>query len=116
VRSHAAPAVELHKGMKPGEVRALLGEPAHIKPVRFSGGEAETWVYERGSESEVRQAVTGTQEVPYFDPFLNQIRMIPEPVYSQETITVVEELHVVWHHGELFEWRTEYRTERAYMQ
>jgi len=107
--------VALRKGMKPEEVRQALGNPARIQPLEVPVGKAEKWIYVRGRKTETRQVVTGSKDVPYFDPFTNQTRMIPEPVYADEATIITEELVLFWHDGALLEWKTEYRTNRSYI-
>jgi hypothetical protein len=109
----AMPRVELRKGMVAEEVRLALGNPLRIQPVEVAKGKAETWIYELDRKSEVRQVVAGSRDVPYFDPFLNETRMIPEPVYAYETTTITAELHLSWENGELIAWRTESRSDRS---
>jgi hypothetical protein len=110
----AGAPLELHNGMNPGEVRQALGNPELVQQMGAAKGNAEKWIYTRGRKTEVRQVVAGTKDVPYFDPMLNEMRMIPEPVYADEATTITEELHLFWREGELVEWKTTYRSDRSY--
>jgi hypothetical protein len=107
---------ELHKGMKPEEVRQALGNPVRVQPLKVPEGKAERWIYTRGKKTETRRVATGTMDLPYVDPITGQTRMIPEPVYSDEATTITEELHLFWHNGELVDWKIEYRSDRSYTQ
>ena len=73
--------VMLQKGMLPADVRALLGEPKSIQPFRQSETQNEVWTYLRTVTSTTTTEATRTRQVPYFDPFLNAVRMIDEPDY-----------------------------------
>jgi hypothetical protein len=94
----------LQKGMKPDEVRALLGEPRDVSQRTGSAGPEETWSYRRRLREYTNQKVTGTSEFPYVDPITGQTRMILEPIYTLYTVTEYEELTLQWRNGELVEW------------
>lgn len=106
--------VMLQKGMLPGDVRALLGEPKSVQPFRPSETQNEVWTYVRTVTSTTTTEATRTRQVPYFDPFLNAIRMIDEPDYQPLTIDVTETLSLLFIDGQLAEWKTRRDTERDY--
>ena len=96
------------------QVRQALGNPADIVPLKTPSGEVEKWIYRRRVDEQVDQKPTGTQDVPYVDPFTGQMRTIQEPTYSLVTTTVTEVVYVFWSDGELVNWNTVYRGDRAY--
>lgn len=102
--------------MSQEEVRALLGEPAQIRPLQSPAGNAERWIYRRPREQAVNLQQTSTQAVPYVDPITGEMRTISEPVYSQVTTTVIEETHLLWIKGELEMWQTVHRGDHDYQQ
>jgi hypothetical protein len=106
-------AANLRKGMTQEQVREMLGNPAQIRPVRGAEGTSERWVYERRVSQVVDQQATGSQDVPYIDPFTGEMRMIQEPTYSQVTKTITEELHLLWRNGGLESWTTLHRSKQS---
>jgi hypothetical protein len=107
------PTRALRKGMTPAAVRAVMGEPVEVVPLPAPEGTSERWLYRQLPRNVVEQKVTGTQEIPYVDPITGQQRMIPEPVYSNVTTTIVEEIHLLWFNGELISWTTQRKENRS---
>lgn len=93
--STSDPFTMLHKGMSAEQVRALVGEPRTIKPGESADMKVELWTYTRKIWTTTTTEATRTREVPYFDPFINAIRMVPEPDYQPLTIDVVERITLV---------------------
>jgi hypothetical protein len=113
------PFLALRRGMKPEEVKTLVGEPLAVRsrepgPAGAAAPPAETWTYQRKVSEIVQQVATSTKDVPYFDPFLNTIRMIKEPVYQNETVTVLDTIELLMIDGLLREWKITRRTERKF--
>lgn len=98
----------LKQGMSPDEVVALLGEPKERKPFQSAQAKsAELWIYFGNVvRVEERQAQTGTRDVPYVEPISGVQRTIQEPVYSVETITIVQTLYLALLDGKLVEWKS----------
>ena len=103
----------LQTGMTRGEVRMLLGEPSGTRPSRTSTAEADVWVY-RHEERVVRQKATDLEAIPFVDPISGVMGSIQEPVYSQETTTLVHVLFVHWNGDALESWRTDASQSRFY--
>jgi hypothetical protein len=106
----------LRQGMAPGEVRMMLGEPGDVRKTTSASGSGgiETWVYERKRRSGSTMAPTGTIDVPYVDPFTGQMRNVPEPSYTQVVAMEVEEFHLHWNGGALYQWQRFVRSEVDY--
>jgi hypothetical protein len=100
--------------MTPAEVRAVWGEPAEVTPVASPDGSSERWLYRQPPRNVVEQKVTGTREVQYVDPITGAERMIPEPVYSNVTTTIVEEIHLLWFNGKLIKWTRQRHENRSF--
>ena len=106
------PWLSLAKGTTAEQVRADLGTPVEVRPLRSPG--AEVWIYRRTAAVDVNLVPTKTEDVPYFDPITGQQRTIQNPVYSQETRTVEEELQLLLYEGKLVNWKRGFRDERSY--
>lgn len=112
------PFTALQKNLTANQVKALIGEPLKIKPFKVPGLEpeglaSEIWVYHRKVAETTGQVALTTKDVPYFDPFTQITRMIKEPVYSTETVTVIEVFELLMIQQQLVEWKTHRETERA---
>jgi len=112
------PFTELQKNLTATQVLALVGKPSEINPFKIPGLEAkglasEIWIYHRTVAQTNQQVALTTKDVPYFDPFIQQIRMIKESVYSTETITVIEVFELLMIEGQLIEWKSHRETKRA---
>ena len=115
-KSDAKPAKKLRRGMKPAEVRAMLGEPTEVNPHTGSDRAEETWFYRRQVGEHTGQKVTGTQELPYVDPMTGDARTMMEPVYTTYTAKVIEELTLYWKNGELVDWKARRREVESFNQ
>jgi hypothetical protein len=102
----------LAKGTTAEQVRAALGTPVEVRPMQAPG--AEVWIYRRTAAMDIGLVPARMEEIPIFDPTSGQPRMVPNPVYSQETRTVEEELQLLLFEGRLVTWKRAFRTERSY--
>jgi hypothetical protein len=96
------------------QVRALLGQPAVVRPRVSPQGPAEVWIYRRAVSEGVDLVATGTQEIPATNPLTGQQTTVLEPVYSQESRTVEKELQLLLFDGRLVTWKRADRTKREY--
>lgn len=110
----ADPSQSLKKGMTRAEVRQLLGEPADTRPVAAGEGKAEVWVYRTIVDSRVNMVPTSMREIPYVDPITGVMKTIQEPVYSQEQVSLTEELQLLWYDEWLVEWKRVRKGDRAF--
>lgn len=93
------------KGMTADEVLRRLGEPAEKRPMTTPAGQAEVWVYRRKVGTVRRQTATDIEEIPYVDIATGQVRTVPQPKYSMETIDVEEDTSLLIFDGKLIEWK-----------
>ena len=96
------------------QVRALLGAPAEVRPMKSSQGPAEIWIYRRTIPGGTSLVATRTFERPATNPLTGQQTTVLEPDYSQETRTVKQELQLLMYAGKLVTWKSGNRTERSY--
>ena len=96
------------------QVRALLGQPVVVRPMNSAQGSAEVWIYRRAVSGGVDLVATGTQEIPATNPLTGQQTTVLEPVYSQESRTVEQELQLLMYDGKLVSWKRADRTKRDY--
>ena len=96
------------------QVRALLGQPAVVRPMASPQGSAEVWIYRRAISAGVNLVATQTQEIPATNPLTGQQTTMPEPVYSQESRTVEQELQLLMYDGKLVRWKRADHTKRDY--
>lgn len=104
VSDSSNPVRVLRKGLSADEVKSLLGDPKQIKPYVAEGITSEIWVYERIVPGPTRQVPTGTREVPFIDPISGTMRMLQEPIYENEVISIVETTQLLMFAGRLAEW------------
>ena len=99
----------LEVGMSTDEIMTRLGDPREIHPAAPEGDQPETWIYSHPRTVQRAPRYLGAREVivsatPGEEPVL-----VSESVYSDGQELVVEELHLLWSHGQLLEWRRETR-------
>jgi hypothetical protein len=56
----------LTKGMTADAIKALIGRPREIKPMKAPAGKAEVWIYRRVTKELTRQTAASMQTVPAF--------------------------------------------------
>jgi outer membrane protein assembly factor BamE (lipoprotein component of BamABCDE complex) len=90
----AGPESALKRGMTPEEVKAIMGEPAEIKPMKSPAGAAEIWVYLRRSQGRTQQIMVGTKSTPMMTTNSNgdlvTTQTIEEPILRQQ-IEIIDE-------------------------
>lgn len=87
--------------MSSQDVRSTIGKPKRIKPMSQDGVVAEVWLYSYDTPAGVKQIATSMREIPFFDPITGVMRMIQEPVYSQQMTYVVETTELLMVDGAL---------------
>ena len=96
----------LQKGQSAAQVRALLGEPEEIKPLKLVGLAGEVWVYRRKISEVDQPAPLGSREVPVTNPITGVTSTTTEPVYQIQTVTVSETVELLLVEQRLTEWKT----------
>jgi hypothetical protein len=112
------PFTELHSGQTATQIKALLGEPGKIMPFKPKSTQAggitsEVWTYRRKIAGTTGQVAVGTKDVPFYDPFTGITKMLKEPVYHTETVSVIEVAELLMIQQELIEWKSHRETERV---
>lgn len=112
--SIAVDGTHLHKGDTADKLLAAVGEPDERKPFRADEIAAEVWIYKRRIPGAVRQVPSSTRDVPYVDPLTGNMRMLQEPVYSNERTTFDETTELLLINGQLAEWKQWLRESRTH--
>lgn len=109
-------ATNLQPGMTPEAVKSLLGEPSKVEEpaVQTEDGGIVTWIYRRKIPIGTFQKVTGVIEVPWVDPITGEMRSEKQPSYSTVSSLAVEDFHLHWRKGVLYEWQRFIRQEDRY--
>lgn len=96
----------LAKGMSAEDVRHLWGEPVEVKPMEAPGSNvAEVWVYRYFDTVSSGTSIVGTTDVPIFDPFTGETRMVQEPRYEATTSRVRVTTELLMFNGQLTNWK-----------
>jgi hypothetical protein len=107
------PWLVLAKDMTAEQVRAALGPPIEVRPMKTSGG--EIWIYRQTRVTGVGLYPVKTQDIPSVNPRTGEEQTIPNPVYNQETRSVEEELQLLMFDGKLVTWnRSVLKEQRRY--
>lgn len=101
------------KGMTADEVVRRIGKPAEVRPLSSSDGHAEIWVYRRNAGQKTVQTATSTRQIP-IPSASGEIRMVDEPVFSLEQITLEESVSLLMYDGKLVEWRKSVEGKRSF--
>lgn len=106
----------LQPGMTPEAVKTLLGEPSKVEEpdMDTAAGGIVTWVYRRKIPAGSWMAVTGVIEVPWVDPITGEMKSEKQPLYTPVNFMTVEEFHLHWRKGLLYQWQRFVRHERQY--
>lgn len=108
----ANPESALHIGMSAEEVTGFLGKPDEVHALASSNGLGETWIY-RTRVTRGTDLVSGrTESRPYYDPFTGQVREIQEPVYTQQSVSGIDQLNLLIYDGKLAKWVVTHDVER----
>ncbi len=102
----------LHKTMEAAQVKALVGEPAEIKPFNAEGFACEIWVYRRKVSENVRRVPMGTREVPGFNALTGEASNIKEPIYQNQYVTVTETVELLMYEQRVLELKRQRSAER----
>lgn len=94
----------LHQGMTKDEVRALFGEPEQTKPLSDISVHAERWLYSQRIRVNTTMKVTGTHEVPRYNPTTDQVETVHESSYAPIHQYALQELHLLWAGDKLLRW------------
>jgi hypothetical protein len=107
--SAASALAALKKGQTATQVKALLGEPASIRPFPASvaGLGAEEWVYRRVLAESERQVPITTREVPAVNPITGLPFTVNEPVYETQAGAVVEVTALLMVEDRLIAWKSQ---------
>lgn len=104
----------LTKGMTATQVRAALGKPDEVRPMASTNYTAEVWTYRRTIVVDVGYVPMQTQDLPATNPMTGQPITVQNPVYTQETKKVAEELQLLLVDGQLVSLKRGFHGERSY--
>ena len=110
----AAKLNAIEQGMPDSRIRELLGAPDSVKDVSREGVRGEIWTYRVSMVESASQTPTGTQDVPYVDPFSGQEKMLKEPVYETEYHRVYQAVQFLFVQGQLIQRKPIVESERAF--
>ena len=112
------PERALKKGMTAEAVRAIMGEPAEIKPMQSPVGQAETWTYHRRTSGVTQQVQVGTRATALSaiggDGQAHVTQTIEEPVFAQKVEIVDETISLLMFDGRLLEQKKSAQTRQEY--
>lgn len=99
-------AIAIERGAPVATLIEKMGEPYQKSTIEKSGATAEIWAYKRKVNSRTQMVMTDTRDVPYIDQDTGEIKMIQEPIYTQETSSdiqitkflIVDERIISWKH------------------
>ena len=97
----ADPAWQLRIGMPKARIEELLGRPDEVQKVDSGGSDIETWIYHRPLPARVETMAASMEKVPWVDPITGELKMIDEPVVTQQRIENTEILNIYVSGGEL---------------
>jgi hypothetical protein len=101
------PEHTLQKGMTAEAVKRIMGEPAEIRLMSTTTGNAEVWVYHRMSSGPIRQVQVGTHSTNVTtiggDGQAHVMQTIEEPVFTQQIEIVDETISLLMFNGKLIE-------------
>ncbi len=96
---------KLAKGLTTAQVSGMFGPPATTKPLAAGGVHGEIWSYPLRTTEEARSVPFSTQEIPATNPLTGQSITRTETVYQNETVNLIDTLHLLIVDGRLVEWR-----------
>jgi len=90
--------------MTAAEVKAIMGQPADIKPIETPIGTAERWVYRRSTRGAARQVQVGTNSTQVSSinsstGSTNVMQTIDEPIYKMQTQVFDETINLLVYDG-----------------
>lgn len=94
----------LQKGMTAEEVKAVMGDPAEIKPLKSPTGKAEIWIYHRSTRGSERQIQVGTKSTPITSVnsstgTTNVMQTIDEPIFKDQVEIIDETINLLMFDG-----------------
>jgi hypothetical protein len=101
------PESALQKGMTAEAVKAIMGEPSEIKPMKSPAGLAEIWIYHRKIQGNVQQVMVGMKSTPITSISstgqTSIIQSIDEPILRQQTEIIEETVNLLIFEGKYIE-------------
>jgi hypothetical protein len=95
-------------------VKAIMGSPAEIKPMKAPTGTAEIWVYHRTATGQVKEVQVGTNSTPISTTNSNGqttvLRTIDQPIFQQQTEFIDESIYLLMFDGKFQQLNTSFRT------
>lgn len=110
------PAAALRRGMSPAQVELIMGKPDEVRHVANQGSTIDIWLYRRAIGSRVEGIAPTVVEVPWVDPVTGELKLLREPLNSEQRIDFVEELSVYLASGQLADVRRTVMRERSFSQ
>ena len=101
----AGALAKLTKNLTKAQVRELLGAPASTKPIKTGEFEGEIWSYPFRGATEVNVVAVATRDIPAVNPRTGQSITVSEPVYQNQSVEVIDTLHLLLFGERLVEWR-----------
>lgn len=94
------PEDTLQQGMSAEAVKAVMGEPAEIRPYpNPSFGKAEVWIYRRRSIGSMQEVQIGTHSTQIMtlaaDGTTRIANTMDEPVYKRETTNIIDTISLL---------------------
>lgn len=112
------PEKSLKRGMTADAVKAIMGSPAEIKPMKAPTGTAEIWVYHRTTTGQVNEIQVGTNSTPISTINSNGqttvLRTIDQPIFQQQTEFIDESIYLLMFDGRFQQLKTSFRTHFEY--
>jgi hypothetical protein len=99
----SGPETSLQRGMTREEVKAVMGDPVEIKPMKVSVGTAEIWTYHRSARGEVQQVQVGLKSTPITTTSssgqTSVLQTVDEPIFKQQTSIIEETISLLMFDG-----------------
>jgi len=101
------PESSLQKGMTAEAVKAIMGEPSEIKPMKSAAGLAEIWIYHRKTQGSVQQIMIGVDAHPISATSSNGsmgfAQTTAAPILRQQAEIIEETVNLLIFDGKLVE-------------
>jgi outer membrane protein assembly factor BamE (lipoprotein component of BamABCDE complex) len=98
-----SPETTLQKGMTADAVKAIMGDPVEIRPMKSPAGNAEIWVYRRSTRGATLQVQVGTKSTPITTTNSTGqsmvLQTIDEPILRQQTEIIDETIYLLIFNG-----------------
>ena len=96
--------VKIYAGMSSTEVLSQLGEPIRERQMEIDGALVKAWFYKFISPGDVGVRFTGTREVPEYNPYTGELRMVQESIYTPETTEIIETIEIFFENERIVYW------------